>query len=251
AYDGRFAEGLISAYPSVSASVDYRSITIQSANPGISLDSQMPTPARLFLSSVPGEFSVPTMAMVSTAGSDPVVFTSAVVEFTAGDVYDAKSSPVDEYTRLPDDLDSRIASLAQEVVAGADSDYEKAVRIAEYLNISFEYGFADQSTSSSGAGSDPVVTFLFHDWVGTCGNFSSAFVLMARSVGLSSRVVAGWGIEPRAGDQVVYSDQAHQWVEVAFDGLGWIEFDPTPGGANIRNQSGISSQDSLEEYKET
>ena len=250
AYDGRFAEGLISAYPSVSASVDYRSITIQSANPAVSIDSQMPTPSRLFLSSVTGEFSVPAMAMVSAAGSDPVVFTAAVVEFTAGDVYDALSSSVDEYIRLPDDLDPRIAPLAQQVVSGADSDYEKAVRIAEYLNTSFEYGFADQSTSSSGAGSDPVAAFLFRDWVGTCGNFSSAFVLMARSVGLSSRVVAGWGIEPTPGDQIVYSDQAHQWAEVAFDGLGWIEFDPTPGGANIRNQSGASSQDSLEEYEE-
>jgi len=250
AYDGRFAEGLISAYPSVSASMDYRSITIQSANPAVSLDSQMPTPARIFLSSVTGEFSVPAMAMVSTVGSDPVVFTAAVVEFTAGDVYDAESSSVDEYIRLPDDLDPRIAPLAQQVVSGADSDYEKAVRIAEYLNTSFEYGFADQSTSGSGAGLDPVVTFLFRDWVGTCGNFSSAFVLMARSVGLSSRVVAGWGIEPTAEDQIVYSDQAHQWAEVAFDGLGWIEFDPTPGGANVRNQSGASSQDSLEEYEE-
>ena len=249
-YDGRFAEGLISAYPSVSASIDYRSITIQSANPAVSLDSQMPTPARLFLSSVPGEFSVPAMTMVSAAGADPVVFTSAVVEFTAGDVFEAESSSVDEYTRLPDDLDPRIAPLAQQVVAGADSDYEKAVRIAEYLNTSFEYGFSDQSVPAAGIKSDPVVNFLFRDWVGTCGNFSSAFVLMARSVGLSSRVVAGWGIEPIAGDQIVYSDQAHQWAEVAFDGLGWIEFDPTPGGANIRNQSGSSSQDSLEEYQE-
>lgn len=77
--------------------------------------------------------------------------------------------------------------------------------------------------------------FLFDHQEGTCGVFSSAFVVMSRSIGIPARVVSGWAITPHPGTQTVYTDQAHQWAEVPFQGLGWITFEPTPeGGAPTR-----------------
>ena len=77
--------------------------------------------------------------------------------------------------------------------------------------------------------------FLFEHLKGTCGNFSSAFVVMARSVGIPSRVVSGWVVDSTQENQTVYTDQAHQWAEVALDGIGWVTFESTaPGGASTR-----------------
>ena len=60
--------------------------------------------------------------------------------------------------------------------------------------------------------------------------FSSAFVVLARSVGIPARVVSGWAIGQTDDEQIVYLDQAHQWAEVALDGIGWVTFEPTPEG---------------------
>ncbi len=85
------------------------------------------------------------------------------------------------------------------------------------------------------AGHDPVDWFLFDSREGTCGQFSSAFVVLARSVGIPARVVSGWAISPMVEEQIVYTDQAHQWAEVALEGIGWVRFEPTAsGGAQSR-----------------
>ena len=77
--------------------------------------------------------------------------------------------------------------------------------------------------------------FLFDHREGTTGQFSSAFVLLARSLGIPARVASGWAIAPVGVKQPVASDQAHQWAEVGFEGLGWIVFEPTgPGGPSSR-----------------
>ena len=60
--------------------------------------------------------------------------------------------------------------------------------------------------------------------------FSSAFAVMARSVGVPARVVSGWAISSAPEVQTVYSDQAHQWAEIALEGIGWVAFEPTGGG---------------------
>ena len=73
--------------------------------------------------------------------------------------------------------------------------------------------------------------FLFDEPEGTCGQFSSAFVILARSVGIPARIVSGWVIGEVGVTQTVYSDQAHQWAEVPFEGLGWVTFEPSAQGA--------------------
>lgn len=48
-------------------------------------------------------------------------------------------------------------------------------------------------------------------------------------------MASGWAIAPVGVTQPVASDQAHQWAEVGFEGLGWIVFEPTgPGGPSSR-----------------
>ena len=93
------------------------------------------------------------------------------------------------------------------------------------------YRFADGSgRERPPEGRDPMDWFLFDHREGTCGVFSSAFVVLARSVGIPARVVSGWVITQMEEPQTVKLNQAHQWAEVAFDDIGWVAFEPTAAG---------------------
>ena len=142
----------------------------------------------------------------------------------------------DENLQLPDNFPQRITSLARTITVDAGNDYDKARAIEQYLKDNYKYSFADSAEDAiqPNSGYDPVEEFLFERRVGTCGNFSSAMVLLARSIGLPTRPVVGWVINATATEQDVYTDQAHQWVEVLFDEVGWIAFEPTAAGAPER-----------------
>jgi hypothetical protein len=54
--------------------------------------------------------------------------------------------------------------------------------------------------------------------------------VMVRAAGVPARVALGYtpGATERDGTRLITSDDAHAWVEVYFDELGWVPFDPTP-----------------------
>jgi hypothetical protein len=61
--------------------------------------------------------------------------------------------------------------------------------------------------------------------------------MMARTLGIPSRVVVGFLTPSRQdndGSYVFTSHDAHAWPELYFGGIGWVRFEPTPGnGATI------------------
>ena len=76
--------------------------------------------------------------------------------------------------------------------------------------------------------------FLLESREGYCAYFATTFVLLARAEGLPARYVEGF-YAPITEDKVmeVYSNEAHAWPEVYFEGVGWIPFEPTPGYGDI------------------
>jgi hypothetical protein len=54
--------------------------------------------------------------------------------------------------------------------------------------------------------------------------------VMVRAAGIPARVALGYtpGTPQDDGSRLITSDDAHAWVEVFFQGLGWVPFDPTP-----------------------
>jgi transglutaminase-like putative cysteine protease len=141
-----------------------------------------------------------------------------------------------KYSAMPSDLPIRIKRLAQQITTSATTPYQKAKALESYLQTHYEYrlGKDDPDFDKKPLSQDPVDWFLFDHKRGTCCNFSSAFVVLARSIGLPARVVSGWPISSNEKSQIIYADQAHQWTEVAFSNLGWVTFDPTGGGALSR-----------------
>ena len=145
--------------------------------------------------------------------------------------------PVDDstYLQLPEDLPRRIHDLAAEI-ATEESAYLRARAIEEYLKENYTLAFAlpGKGPARPPAGQDPVDWFLFDHGEGSHGNFSTAFVVLARAAGVPARVVSGWAISPLQ-QQTVHWDQAHQWAEIALEGLGLDHLRPNPSRAPRRS----------------
>ncbi len=67
--------------------------------------------------------------------------------------------------------------------------------------------------------------------IGFSEQSAAVFAVLAREMGLASRVVVGYRLDdPLTADdpeQTVDEGQIYAWPEVWFDGLGWVGFDPT------------------------
>jgi transglutaminase-like putative cysteine protease len=131
------------------------------------------------------------------------------------------------YRSLPDDLPQRIADLAREATAEADTPYERALALEAYLRT-IPY---DLRVAKPPDGRDVVEYFLFELQRGYCDYFGSAMVVMARSVGIPARLAVGYAMgrhDAVEGAYVVTALDAHAWPELYFPGYGWIPFEPTP-----------------------
>ena len=138
------------------------------------------------------------------------------------------------FTQLPRGLDPRIASLADSLIAGLETRYDQALAIQRYLQ-SFEYTRDLPNTAREAT----LHHFLFDRRAGHCEYFSTAMVVMLRTLGIQARNVNGFlgGQWSGFGDYlVVTQNEAHSWVEVWFPGYGWVTFDPTPAGAGSTDQ---------------
>ncbi len=193
-----------------------------------------PVPTSLQLRSVDrdGEFFPFSSTFISNESGETFSWTSEIPIYSASQYHNAVAASDPTYTQLPDGLPERIRDLALRVTSGHSSTYAKAKALEQFLSTNYAYAFADGSGDDAPPpGQDPVDWFLFDLKEGTCGQFSSAFVVMARSIGIPARVVSGWGILPIEDTQTVYGGQAHQWAEVPFEGLGWVTFEPTAPAA--------------------
>ncbi len=216
---GDYAQSNLTLYP-ISASLPTGVLPISLQTRDINVDGAYRPFDATFRSHEP-EIYLRWTANVPLFGAEQVATASVLSEPTL--------------TQLPVDLPQRVRDLAMTITEGYNTPYLKAKAIEGHLRTNYEYAFADSSAPARSLERDPVDWFLFSSQQGTCGQFSSAFVILARAAGIPARVVSGWTVSPTTSHQTVYSDQAHQWAEVAFSDLGWVTFEPTAsGGAPTR-----------------
>ncbi len=102
----------------------------------------------------------------------------------------------------------------------------------------------DESPPRTPPGVPPLVFFVQQSKTGYCQHYAGAMALMLRYLGIPARVAAGFtsGIYDRERRVWNVSDRnAHTWVEVWFQGFGWLPFDPTPGRGNLSGPYSASS----------
>jgi len=125
-------------------------------------------------------------------------------------------------------ISERVAALAESIVQGAPTDYDKAARLERFLLKNYPYAL---NVRPLPPGRDAVDFFLFEQQAGYCSHFATAMAVMARHTGLPARVAAGYlpgFIDPMTGAHIVRVGDAHAWVEIHFRQHGWVAFDPTP-----------------------
>lgn len=133
-------------------------------------------------------------------------------------------------TNVPD----VVAAKAEEYAGSATStiqqlrNIERSLKTVGYLS----HGLAsDPVPSRAGEGADRMSElFTKEPMVGDEEQYASAFALMATHLGYPTRVVMGFAPKVAAGQSrvVVTGKDVTAWDEVAFKGVGWVPFYPTP-----------------------
>ena len=141
---------------------------------------------------------------------------------------------VPEQTLLLPELPPEIAELAAEVTADAANPYDELRALQSWFRGGeFAYSLdAPVEDGFDGSGVDAIAEFL-DVRAGYCVHFASSFAVMARTLGIPSRVVVGYlpgtSTGETDGDSVTYSvtsGQLHAWPEAYLDGIGWVPFEP-------------------------
>lgn len=128
------------------------------------------------------------------------------------------------YLQLPDGIDADVYALAAELSANLDNAAEKAYAIQEYLAKNYRYTLDGRHPEGN---RDFVSWFLLEEKQGYCSYFASAMTVLCRMAGMPARYVEGYYLPAGDGEIILSGRNAHAWVEVYFNGLGWIAFDPT------------------------
>ncbi|CNF03533.1 Transglutaminase-like superfamily [Mycobacterium tuberculosis] len=137
----------------------------------------------------------------------------------------ASGNGFERYLRLPPGAPAGLDEIAR-AAAGDGTPHQRASRIAEYLRDSYTF----QPGVPGGHGYARLGELLVRPGRSgggaTSEQFASAFAVLARAIGLPSRVVVGFG--PGRGDGVVRSGDAVAWGEIYYEGVGWVSYDPNP-----------------------
>ena len=136
-----------------------------------------------------------------------------------------------------------VGSQANDLSADAPTAIDRVRQIEAHFQKTgaFSNGLVTdgQLPSVSGHSSSRIRNLLTaKQMLGDDEQYAVAMSLMLRHLGIPSRVVMGFYPEPTspengAGEVKITGKDVHAWVEVAFDRVGWVSFDPTPPKDNI------------------
>lgn len=146
---------------------------------------------------------------------------------------DRYSEILDLHTRLPEGIDGGVYALTVQVIGEADTPYDRATAIMDYLRSNMRYTLEAEYPPR---GRDFVSHFLLDTRQGYCSYYATAMAVMGRIAGLPTRYVEGFLARP--GRETLTGEDAHAWAEVYFRGVGWIPFDATGGATGSGSGAG-------------
>ncbi|OYO18410.1 hypothetical protein CGZ93_15625 [Enemella dayhoffiae] len=192
---------------------------------------------------VPSRISVPEARIDVDTGSviSPQPPNGGVVSYTVTGSVDAPRmaelaganvGEAERYTNLPA-APPEFEAYAKEITKDSVTFLEQTQALERALKSERKF----VPTAPGGSSLPRLSTFLFAPEerggrVGTSEQFASSFAVLARSLGIPTRVVVGFGAgSPLASDpqvNVVRGRDALAWPEVYFVDYGWVPFNPTP-----------------------
>jgi hypothetical protein len=134
------------------------------------------------------------------------------------------------FTALPTGIPTSVKATAEQWTRSADTNYDKVMAIMQHLRVSG--GFTYDPNVDLQDNPQSLADFLIQR-KGFCQQFASLMAVMLRSIDIPARVGLGFtqgeAVPNETGTYVVHGHDFHSWVEVPFNGYGWLNFDPTPG----------------------
>ena len=162
-------------------------------------------------------------------------------EPTAEQQRTAKFADLDLPTNLPIE---QVTAVADEWAGSSDSDYERFQHLSQMVKTDafYSHGLEEDVASLSGHGASRLMVMLnkvgFDEdspdaqpegRIGDEEQFAVLTAVLARSIDIPARVVMGFEVPPgQEGTVGITGDDVTAWVEVAFEGIGWVRFDPVP-----------------------
>ncbi|MEU8396851.1 transglutaminaseTgpA domain-containing protein [Nonomuraea sp. NPDC048892] len=198
----------------------------------------LPAADRPLLATGPGIMVDPATGMLAgTQTREGLTYqvTSGIRRFTTEELRGATPADDPAARALPDGPDgrtppqrARLGRIARRATEGARSPTQQAAKLAAYLRKLA----VNDVNAPPGHSYRSVEFFLTESKRGTTEQFAASFALLARSIGLPSRIVVGFRpgrVEGRGGGvRQVRGGDVLAWAEVEFKGIGWVPFYPTP-----------------------
>ncbi len=212
------------------------------------IEANVPRPELGYLASIGGVLS-PIFAEAAEAGAFEVEPEGTRAPNRPDDIAD--------YLELPDDTAVAVRTLARTVTQEGVSTFEKALILEAWLrdNRNFSYSTNVDTGHSSLDLAEWLLDPESNNYrTGYCEQFATAMAVMARSLGIPSRVVLGFtpgDIQQQADGTdviVVRERNAHAWVELWLNGQGWVQFDPTPRADGVNTSLVAAVGFDLREY---
>lgn len=147
------------------------------------------------------------------------------------------------------DVSDEVREYVDGFCVGALNDMERLVcieRLLQNYRYTLSPGELPDKVDSPSAFLD---YFMLDSRAGYCNYFATAFVLLARSMGIPARLTEGWHV-PESAENIISVDasMAHVWPEVYIENFGWLSFEPTPG--NGSNVSWTTYNEAMNSYRE-
>ncbi|MFA6947418.1 MAG: transglutaminase-like domain-containing protein [Eubacteriales bacterium] len=119
----------------------------------------------------------------------------------------------------------------------SEHPFEAVKAVVGWLADNCVYTLSPRQPSETGLGA--IDAFLSDTHEGYCVQFATSAAMILRSMGLPTRYVEGYIAQSFTRDadmagrvnrytSVVRDSNAHAWIEVWFDGIGWMQFETTP-----------------------
>jgi hypothetical protein len=143
----------------------------------------------------------------------------------------------------PSNVPEELTALAAETVAGAETPIEQVRALESFLSEGgfFSHGLEGEVLSRAGHTAERISTLLgAEQMVGDDEQYAVAMALLAGQIDIPARVVMGYyPDEEQAGGAsfAATGDNVHAWVEVNFEGIGWMSFNPTPPEDQVPNDT--------------
>lgn len=160
---------------------------------------------------------------------------------------DAPDQIQERFTQLPDASEEALTPFVSNLTTNATSDYKVATRIESWLETEKTYSLSVSEPPTNGIARQ----FVFEMEKGYCEYFATSMTAMLRSQGIPARYVVGYSPGEKTGpnEYTVRAMNAHAWVEVYFDGVGWVRFDPTPGSERRNAEADAFASQSGGQYQ--